>query len=313
MLFDMTQAPIVFTIFLYITFSSSMLVINKVAVTYLPAPALVLFAQLSTSALAAHTLGVAGVVEVDPLNWDKVKRFAMVAFIFLATIFTNMKTLQYANVETFIVFRSSTPLVISVLDYVFLGRELPNRRSLVSLMFITCGALGYVMTDANFHVAAYSWVLCWFVVFAIDMVYIKYIVETVPMTSWGRVFYQNLIALAPLTLIGLGSGEAAEVYAASESLLKASSVAALVMSCLCGIGMCYSGFRLRKEVSATTFTVVGILCKLGTVVVNVIIWDKHASNTGLGFLLMCMVSGFFYQQAPLRDSPLPPVVKTQDA
>ena len=79
---------------------------------------------------------------------------------FLACIFANIKTLQYCNVETFIVFRASTPVVIGaapptaplpphlhertrpaplspltpplvagVADWLFLGRELPNMRS----------------------------------------------------------------------------------------------------------------------------------------------------------------------------------------
>ena len=85
---------------------------------------------------------------------------------FLACIFANIKTLQYCNVETFIVFRASTPVVIGaalaltltlaaplcrlhlhgharpippslltlllatgVADWLFLGRELPNARS----------------------------------------------------------------------------------------------------------------------------------------------------------------------------------------
>jgi predicted ABC-type sugar transport system permease subunit len=33
-------------------------------------------------------------------------------------------------------------------------------------------------------------VMVWFVVFAVDMVYIKFVVDTVPMTNWGRVYYQ---------------------------------------------------------------------------------------------------------------------------
>eukprot|EP00976_Prorocentrum_cordatum_P019791 401287-Prorocentrum_minimum.AAC.1 len=50
-------------------------------------------------------------------------------------------------------------------------------------------------------------VMVWFGVFAVDMVYIKYIVDTVPMTSWGRVYYQNLLALPPLLILGLFTGE----------------------------------------------------------------------------------------------------------
>lgn len=82
----------------------------------------------------------------------QIKPFLVVAVAFLGAIFTNMKTLQYANVETFIVFRSSTPLLIALLDYGFLGRELPSLRSWCSLVLLLCGAIGYVMYDANFEV-----------------------------------------------------------------------------------------------------------------------------------------------------------------
>jgi len=304
-------AGVAFTVGLYVVMSSSMLVINKLAVTFLPAPTLVLFAQLLTSALAAVGLNAMGVVEADELQADKVKRFYIVALVFLGTIFANMKTLQYANVETFIVFRSSTPLLIAVLDYMCLGREMPSYRSLGSLMFVTMGAIGYVMTDKEFHVNAYTWVMVWFVVFAVDMVYIKFVVDTVPMTNWGRVYYQNLLALPPLLCLGLFTGEVQSALTIGQEGIEPAfqwtqnSLLALGASCLCGVGMSYSGFRLRKEVSATSFTVIGILCKLGTVAVNVMIWDKHASATGLGFLLVCMVAGFFYQQAPMRSSLSP--------
>jgi hypothetical protein len=53
---------------------------------------------------------------------------------------------------------AGTPLLIAVLDYMCLGREMPSYRSLGSLMFVTMGAIGYVMTDKEFHVNAYTWV-----------------------------------------------------------------------------------------------------------------------------------------------------------
>ena len=61
-----------------------------------------------------------------------------------------MKTLQYANVETFIVFRCSTPIIISVADWLFLGRELPSLASWGSLVGLLAGAIGYATTDSNF-------------------------------------------------------------------------------------------------------------------------------------------------------------------
>jgi GDP-mannose transporter len=288
-----------------------MLVTNKVAVTYLPEPSLVLTAQLLFAVLTTVGLNAGGFVEMDELSISKVKRFYLVAVIFLATIFSNMKTLQYANVETFIVCRTSTPLLIAPLDYLCLGRELPSPRSLISLTFTTIGAIGYLLTDKGFQIIAYEWIAVWVVVLTIDMVYIKYVIETVPMTSWGRVYYQNLLALPLVLMIGCLTGAVQDLLHLDLSPNINSfewtfkSLIALLVSCICGTGLSYFGFRLRKAVSATSFTVIGNLCKIGTVVINLMIWDKHASSTGLLFLLMCLASAAFYQQAPLRV-PAPP-------
>lgn len=104
------------------------------------------------------------------------------AWAFLGALYTNVKTLQYANVETFIVFRSSTPILIALMDYCFLGRALPNARSWAALLAIVVGALAYVYTDSNFEVRAYGWVMAWYVVFAFDQIYIKFAVDSVKLT-----------------------------------------------------------------------------------------------------------------------------------
>ena len=41
--------------------------------------------------------------------------------------------LQYVPVDTVICFRASIPLVVSVLDYLMMGRELPRLRSWLAL------------------------------------------------------------------------------------------------------------------------------------------------------------------------------------
>eukprot|EP00959_Pyramimonas_sp_CCMP1952_P278510 5823180-Pyramimonas_sp.AAC.1 len=255
-------SSVAFVMAAYVCTSGSMLVLNKVAVTILPQPSLVLIAQLACAVLSAIGLNAAGYADVDELSVDKLKRFYMVAVIFLATIFSNMKTLQYANVETFIVCRTSTPLLIAALDYSFLGRQLPSTQSFLSLVFTAIGAVGYVLTDSGFQIIAYEWIAVWFTMFSIDMVYIKYVIQTVPMTNWGRVYYQNLIALPIVLLIGSLTGEVQDFLQLDSNphvnrvKWTPATVAALLASCICGTGMSYFGFRLRKEVSATSFTVI---------------------------------------------------------
>lgn len=291
-------AKIVFGIAAYATCSSMMLIINKLAVTFLPAPSVVLFAQLLTSAVAIKGMSSAGIVDADPLVWDKAKPFMLVAVAFLGALYTNVKTLQYANVETFIVFRSSTPILIALMDFCFLGRQLPNARSWAALIAIVCGALAYVYNDSNFEVRAYGWVMAWYMVFAFDQIYIKYAVDSVKLTPWGRSYYTNILAVVPVFILGMVTREDQVLEDFEWSF---NSVVALGASCAAGVLMSYSQFLLRGLISATSFTVVGTMCKIATVVINCLIWDKHASFEGLVALFVCLFSGMAYQQAPLRS------------
>ena len=77
----------------------------------------------------------------------------------------------------------------------------------------------------------------------------------------------------------------------------------LALSCAIGMGISWAGFWCQSLVSATTYTVVGVMNKMLTVTVNVMIWDKHASAYGIMSLVVCLVGGTLYQQAPLRSTP----------
>jgi GDP-mannose transporter len=298
---DAQRGLVTFAVTGYAVCSSLMLVVNKVAVHTLPSPAFVLFAQLLTSAAAVWVAGALGWIVVDKLEFKKALAFMPVAAAFLGAIFTNIKTLQYANVETFIVFRSSTPILVSVADYLFLGRELPNRSSWLSLLGLLFGAFLYVFTDDGYQVHGYFWVCVWYVVFCFDQIYIKHAVDTVKMDSnWGRVYYTNLLACVPILVHTAYRRDDVPLPGA----FTPGALAALTVSCLLGVGMSYFAFLCRKLVSAASFTVIGNCCKIGTVLINLLIWDNHANATGLACLAFCLACSYYYQQAPMRKDSL---------
>lgn len=127
--------------------------------------------------------------------------------------------------------------------------------------------------------------------------YIKHAVDTIKMRSnWGRVFYTNLWASIMLSL--LTALTEPQVLLTMRWTLQ--PVAALSLSCAAGVAMSYFAFLCRAAVSATSFTVIGNVCKIVTVLINVCIWDKHASPLGLGALLVCLAAAATYQ--PPRDT-----------
>lgn len=54
-------------------------------------------------------------------------------------------------------------------------------------------------------------------------------------------------------------------------------------------------------ISATSYTLVGVVNKFLTVLLNLLIWDKHSTPMGLVAVCICLLAGSFYQQAPRRD------------
>ena len=84
-------------------------------------------------------------------------------------------------------------------------------------------------------------------------------------------------------------------------ILTPTSISLVLCSCVIGVAISYLGWRARSLVTATCYTVLGVANKMLTVLVNMLIWDKHASLGGVLWLCVCLAGATAYQQAPLRE------------
>ena len=69
-----------------------------------------------------------------------------------------------------------------------------------------------------------------------------------------------------------------ETKVLTDASLPTAGIVALVLSCAGGLGMSYFSFALRAVISATSFSVIGNICKVLTILVNIMMWDQHASK-----------------------------------
>ena len=91
---------------------------------------------------------------------------------------------------------------------------------------------------------------------------------------------QNSLATVPMLLLMLINSETKILMSAA---LPTAGVVALVLSCAGGLGMSYFSFALRAAISATSFSVIGNICKVLTILVNIMMWDQHASESSSAF------------------------------
>ena len=166
------NAEVIAAIVSYSLCSGSLVLVNKLILHFLPFPSLVIVTQLFASIFLIYGGNFFGVMDIDIMSWDFAKPYLIYTVAFSTGVYTNMMCLNTSNVETVIVARALSPLIVSFLDALFLGRELPSNRSLGALGMIVVGAFGYASTDKAFlsqGIYAYFWPFLYLIVITFEM------------------------------------------------------------------------------------------------------------------------------------------------
>lgn len=127
-------------------------------------------------------------------------------------------------------------------------------------------------------------------------------VDTVDMTTTERVFVQNSVAAILVGFLSLATGELQAITKRDSWTIP--SIVVLAVSSIIGVGISYTGFELRAQASATTYSIIGNVCKLLTILINLMIWDRHANAHGLACLGMTLLAAAWYRQAPMKEDRL---------
>jgi len=288
---SLDQSTLICGFVMYAACSSTLLVVNKVSMILVPNAGVVLLCQVVASVFFVRTAHMCGIIDVELLEWVKVRKFFPATLIFYLCLLSNTAALGTVNVDTVIVVRSCSPIAVAALNFVALGKPLPSLQGFFALCALAAGAVMYGILDEGFRIDGYTWLLVYFITIVVEMVFVKFIMDTVEMSTWTRVYYNNALSI-PLALgsllwdcksvVGLEFGS--------------SAVLALSLSCVIGVGISYAGFNLRQLTSATSFSVAGVVCKIFTMVLNGVIWTKHSGPLGHVALFTCLCAGFAYEK-----------------
>ena len=157
------------------------------------------------------------------------------------------------------------------------------------------GALGYVYHDYDNHPGTYLPLVMYYLSISVEAVWGKRVTQLHPLHALGSCLLTNLMTLPFITALSIylhpkndwGLGAVSENLAVGYTL--ASSVLASV-----GIGA--AGWRCRGLVTATTFSVVGVVAKVVTVAVSTAVFGTERRRESLFSLLLCVVGGAMYEQ-----------------
>jgi GDP-mannose transporter len=279
-------------VLLFCSMSSTLLIINKAAMVKFPYPNAILFLQLATSSLMAHGIELAG-GERSSFTRRNLMLSLPVSISFFLGVSTSMNALRHINVDTMIVVKTCTPMLVAVAEWLFRDYELPSSRTWVSLAAVvvsTSAAFSMHLTSITAPGAA--WILAWLVSVVFNFVYSSVFVTAVKMSANGRVLCENAIAAAFAAVPTL----ALEAPGMQLAGLWGSGGALVVLSCVVGFGMSWFGWALREEVTALTYSVIGVVNKLFTVVANHMLWARHGPLSSSVLLALGITTAALYRQ-----------------
>jgi len=117
-----SNAPLL-SIIAYSMCSGTLLVMNKMLTIFLP-PAMIACIQFMAAVVMIYSGASLGYLKLDNLTDKKLlTAYGKYSVLFTLGVFSNMKALSTANVDTVIVFRSCVPLLVCIFDATMLGRE----------------------------------------------------------------------------------------------------------------------------------------------------------------------------------------------
>jgi len=301
-------------IFFYGVSSSALLVLNKVCINAIPNASLLLFIQVLSTVLFIIVPALCGRIHINLRpQWKVLLAYCNVALVFLGTIYSNMQVVHAIGVNSFIVLRCGTPLLISFLDFLFLNRELPHGNSFISLfgIFISGSAYAYLKyrefgseqdaTEENsYGLRGLVWSFVWLSCFVVDMIYIKHVADSHKCTGLERTLYQNTLALPVLLVTLLTPIEMFDPMSTGDA--DNSALVALGLSCIAGTILSYTGMSLRTDLSATSFSILGIICKMASALLNEIFVSRESNRFSLLCIAGVIMSSSFFKQAPFRKA-----------
>ena len=132
-----------------------------------------------------------------------------------------------------------------------------------------------------------------------EMTFGKHLTSALRLGVWESVWLTNLLALPLLAALAWVRGDL-EGFGAKLLSMSMGDGIVLVVSSVVATLIGYAGWLCRGLVSATSYTLIGVANKLGTVLLAIAFLDKHASPMGVFALVCCIAASSQYKQSPLR-------------
>lgn len=159
----------------YALFSSTLLVVNKWAVSEFPFTNIILMMQFCSSTIASYAM-IGNKARIPDKR--ELASFVPCVAIFFATLMTNIMTLKYLGVDMVILLRVLATFLVAIGDWLFNKRKIPSPNSCLCLISIALGSsFVFTINSSKLSLVGIGFGIAYVVCFSIDQVFLKWFTD----------------------------------------------------------------------------------------------------------------------------------------
>ena len=308
------HGEVIWAVIFFMITSSSMLLVNKLIMTYWNLPVTITLIQLLFACVALCCFP--WLLRVG--SWyDAWRWLRAVPLLFAIMLATSMLALKYSTTGAVVVTRNVAPLFALIMESIGKEKVLIDVWTILALVYTLAGVVLYMINDLQFSFIGLMCMLINMVsavgeriverrLLAIDPVVDASKMALVLLTNLGGLFWTSFLLIPTQepsewdSLVHTDEGAVRPTY----------QYVLLVISCIAGVAIGYAGINAQRHLTATSFLVVGNVNKFVVIFIGMAFMSEASSWQAVLGCVIAITGGVFYALARNR---LADKVKAQQA
>eukprot|EP01134_Creolimax_fragrantissima_P001718 CFRG1718T1 len=282
---------------LYMLTAASLVVFNKVALsTYsFPYPNLMVLGQLCFSLVMLLVLKSFRMIEMEKINRKTLLQTLPLSLTFVVFLVWGMISLRGVNIAMYTALRRATLIFIMALDYI-LQSKISSSRVILTVGLMMLGALVAAIRDLEFDARAYGNLFFYNFLTALYLVLIQKTKNQTRLSTYGLMYYNNIVCIPCLALFCLWSDDLRNVQE-FEYIYHFGFQIAMLGSMTLAFVLNYSIFWNTSVNSPLTQSVCGQMKDVLTIIIGIAAVDTVPFDpiNALGIIISFIGSGLYAQ------------------
>ena len=239
-------------------------------------------------------------VDYPSFDFTVAIRWAPVNVLFCLMLFTGMASLEHNSVPMITVFKNISNITTAVGEQIFFGTKI---ELLVGLAFAVMigGASLAAINDVSTSGVGLFWMVANCLSTSGYLLYMKHLIQTIEISKFGMVFYNNLLCTLFLLPPAFMTGEFS-LFLKSTQIHSLEYFTKNLFAGFVGFFLNFASLNCVSVTGPTTYAMVGSFNKIPTTFLGYMFFDETISYETWIFISVALCGSFLYTTAKLKSS-----------